>query len=189
MNVMILGHKQHGKTTVGTILRNVYGFTVLDATEKLIEVAKRYVRDNPTKAGMTLQGFNYALEYGKDSVRRLLKEALTHYTKDDKSRFIREHFQLSDVYAGCRSSEEYQADTSLYDMVLWVRDTRKPEDDPTMEIEYDPDTMWLIDNSGTYAALEHSIKRALHQRAGIPMNTYDKTVRDSLITNLLPVSL
>jgi hypothetical protein len=182
MNIMILGHKEHGKTTLAELLNYRFGFTFVDTTIRLRDITKEYLTSNP-QLGLSSGVFHQQFHTNKDKVRHVMVEALADYNKDDPVRFIKEQFERCNVYAGCRSNAQYEAAKPFIDLTFWIKDNRKEENDPTMEIEYQPD-MILIDNSGTKLQLESKVKQALHQKAGVPIRMYDQCLRDSIVSSI-----
>jgi hypothetical protein len=185
MKIMVLGHKNHGKTTVANMLEYKFNFPFVDTTNYVINITRSFIynNENPNvRDTKTVADFDHKLVTDKDSVRDLMKCALNEYTKDDPIRFIREQLTRSDVYAGCRSSIQYNAAKELIDLVLWVRDDRQEENDPTMDIQFDENEMILLNNSGTLLQLERNLKGVLHDLANTQIRTYDKTLRDSIIS-------
>lgn len=185
MKIMVLGHKNHGKTTVANMLDTKFNFRFVDTTNYVKEITKIFIHNshsNPTNSTMPIFEFEDKFRKDKDSVRDLMKCALDEYTKNDPIRFIREQLARSDVYAGCRSSIQYNAAKELIDLVLWVRDDRQEENDPTMDIQFNENEMILLNNSGTLLQLERNLKGVLHDLANTSIRTYDKTLRDSIIS-------
>lgn len=179
---MILGHRYHGKTTLAKLLDYRFGFAFQDTTLPLRELTKEFLKNHP-EFDMEPLDFHTKFHNDKDSVRHIMVDALADYNKDDPAQFIKDRFETSDIYAGCRSIAQYEAAKPIIDFTFWIKDSRREEDDPTMEIKYTPD-MILINNSGTKLQLEYQVKRALHDLAGIDIRTYDKTLRDSIISSL-----
>lgn len=182
MKIMVLGHKDHGKTTVAELLRNHFGFSFTDTTNKVLHITKKYLKDTGgTDDDVALFDLKYATD--KDSVREVMKKALREYTKDDPARLIRDQFISCDIYAGCRSQTEFDAAKDLIDLTLWVKDDRKLENDSTMDIQF-TEGMIELNNSGSIMQLERNIKGVLHELAGIDIRTYDKTLRHSIVSNM-----
>lgn len=183
MKIMVLGHKDHGKTTVAEMLQSKFGFRFTDTTEQLMQIARHYVQNTPS-CGLNWVTFAEHYNKNKDLVRPLMKTALQQYTKNDPARFIKEQYEKCDVYAGCRSSTEYKAAKGVIDFTFWVQDPRKEENDPTMDIVFDPDTMIHINNNGSLLQLECNLKHTLYQLAGIPVHSHDITLRDAIVSNM-----
>jgi hypothetical protein len=184
MNIMILGHRYHGKTTLAEILERRFNFAFQDTTRPLKELTGNFIEKHP-EFGISLPEFKLKFAVDKDAVRHVMVAALADYNKDDPARFIKDRFERSNIYAGCRSIEQYAAAKSIIDFTFWITDSRREEDDPTMELKRTSD-MIFIDNSGTKLQLEYQVKRALHNLAGTDIRTYDKTLRDSIVSNLNP---
>ena len=183
MNIMILGHKYHGKTAVAQIMKNRFNILFEDTTLSLLDITKDYVVKAESSGQMSWAKFLGQYYNNKDSVRHIMVEALADYNKINPARFINEQYTKSDIYAGCRSQEEYNAAKPVIDFTLWVRDNRKEENDPTMKIQYEPH-MIVIDNSGTLLQLEANTKKVLYNLAGIDIRTHDVCLRDSIVSNL-----
>lgn len=183
MKIMVLGHKDHGKTTVAEMLHNKFGFTYRDSTNRVLEITRHYIQAGHAK-GYNWVSFADQLTGNKDSVRHILKEALSAYTKTAPAKLIKEQYKLCDVYAGLRSDLEYQAAKNVIDFTFWVQDPRKEENDPTMDIVFDPNTMIHINNNGSLLQLEHNLKYVLYRLAGIPIYSHDVTLRDSIVSNM-----
>jgi hypothetical protein len=180
---MILGHRYHGKTTLAEILERRFNFAFQDTTRPLKELTGNFIEKHP-EFGISLPEFKLKFAVDKDAVRHVMVAALADYNKDDPARFIKDRFERSNIYAGCRSIEQYTAAKSIIDFTFWITDSRREEDDPTMEIKRTPD-MVFIDNSGTKLQLESRVKSALYDVAGIPIRLYDKSLRDSLVSSMV----
>lgn len=189
MKIMILGHRGHGKTTVAKILEKHFYFSFVDTTVKVCNIARHFLRNNEDteyavgNCEVNEHNFDSFYTKNKDSVRDIMKSALRDYTKDDPARLIREQFMVCDTYAGCRSQIEYDSAKELIDLTLWIKDDRKLEDDPTMDIQLD-DSMIVINNSGSIMQLERNIKGVLCELAGLEINFFDKTIRDYIVSNM-----
>ncbi len=181
---MVLGHKGHGKTTVAHILDYRFDFAFADTTNYVKSITLDFINANPQVTKLSSSEFLEKFNDDKDSVRDLMKLALDNYTENDPTRFIRDRLEHSDVYAGCRSAIQFEQAKPLLDVIFWVRNDNLPEDDPTMEIAYDPSCMILLNNSGTKTQLERNIKGELFKLAGVPIRTYDRCLRDSLVSSL-----
>jgi hypothetical protein len=63
-----------------------------------------------------------------------------------------------DVYTGLRGKDEYAEAVSMFDLVIWVNRPGFPlEPKSSMELEYDPSTMYRIDNDGTLDELAQHV--------------------------------
>lgn len=182
MKIMVLGHKDHGKTTVANLLKSKFGFSFADTTQRLQKVVLNYIAKRP-ELSITETQYLKELETNKDAIRPLMVIALTDHNQNDPARFIKEQYKICDVYAGCRSSTEYKAAKGVIDFTFWVQDPRKEENDPTMDIVFNPDTMIHISNNGSLLQLECNLKTVLYRLAGIPINLHDITLRDSIVSN------
>ena len=181
MKIMVLGHKDHGKTTVAEMLHSRFGFRFTDTTKGVVELTKAFIRKNPQPG---IPEFECLYGSNKDSVRAVMVKALADYNQKNPSRFIKEQYKVCDVYAGCRSSTEYEAAKDIIDFTFWVQDPRKEENDPTMDIVFDPNTMIHINNNGSLLQLECNLKYTLYLLAGIPVHSHDITLRDAIVSNM-----
>jgi hypothetical protein len=183
MKIMVLGHKDHGKTTVANMLHTKFGFAYKDSTQRVLEITQKYIEARPLYP-ISKSAFLRKYKDNKNSVRDVLKEALTSYTQSNPAKLIKQQYEVCDVYAGLRSSVEYQAAKDIIDFTFWVQDPRKEENDPTMDIVFDPDTMIHINNNGSLLQLECNLKHTLYQLAGIPVHSHDITLRDAIVSNM-----
>ena len=85
----------------------------------------------------------------------------------DPATLVRRKLEDHDVVVGLRSSREFEAAAHLFDAIWWVESSRRgvpPEPRTSMDIEFDPTRMTLIDNGGSLADLERSVAFSLADR-------------------------
>lgn len=157
--LLVIGHAEHGKDTVGEILRE-YGFNPKGssewATEKLMlpAFAKRGIHYDTPEACyadrvnhrdfwfQTIRRFNQASQW----------QGLT------KEIFLAGH----DTYLGMRSRDEFRASRTFYDWVIWVDALKRKPPEPFGSNELLPrDADWIIDNNQTKNGLLLQVKHFL----------------------------
>lgn len=150
--LIITGYADHGKTTVGEILRDKYGFRMIDATDFII--------DNILIPNGMYKTSEEAYE-NKFEDRQLWYEAVNVYNKDNPSRLCETLFESgSDLHVGMRNEIELQDAKAKLDVkVLWVQDNRKePESSASCSV-HSGMADYIIDNSGSLEDLEKEITK------------------------------
>ena len=150
--ILILGHGRHGKDTVAEILRSRHQFRCASSSWAACESA--------VYPHMHMHGYADALECFTDrhNHRERWRDLILRYNTPDRTRLCREILKEHDIYVGMRSILEYKECRDLFDIIYYVSAApRIPEDDPSMEITYDPYTMYYIDNSGRLSDLPDQI--------------------------------
>lgn len=163
--ILILGHKGHGKTTAAELLAET-GVLFTDSGERVIEI---YVEDALKNASgqkirpAVMESLILEVKCLKDKYRAELKAAVRKYTQHDPTKLIREMLEVSDIYAGCRSTVEYEASKDLFDVILWIRRKDVLEDDPSMDIEFNPEEMVLVENPGEKKAFKELLLKTINE--------------------------
>lgn len=180
MNVLVLGHKHHGKTTVAHMLQR-YDLTFVDTSDLLIDLAiKLNLEEHKPEKYIT----------GRDQVYRdkeLYRDWLVHSLAvyNEQNNFCEYVLNKCDIYCGMRSGEEYEANKHLFDCIVWVEVPDGPVDH-TMQIEFDPACMTKLHNNGTKLQLAKQVKAMVCQWANISMAAFDDKyggLYDRFITN------
>lgn len=164
--VLILGHGRHGKDSVGEILRDLLGYTILSSSWF---AAERVMMPYFASIGVHYDSVEecYADRHTNNN-RAVWYDQISAYNTPDKSRLPREVLEVSDVYIGMRSAAEFEASRHLFDHILWVDASGRgvpPEGRDSMDIDYDPKTMTWIDNSGSMWALPGIVLAAMGQES------------------------
>ena len=158
MKILILGHGQHGKDTLATIIAYHYRLTFssssMFAFEKAIWPILEPVYDNKEQC------------YADRRVRRQeWKDLISKYNTPDKARLIKEMLAKHDMYVGLRCADEYAAGEHLFDKVFWIHRPGAPEE-ASMGIKYDPGTMIPIVNiDGKPEAIKSQVIKFMGQAA------------------------
>lgn len=155
--VLILGDGRSGKDTVADLLSRLFGYRVVSSS---FFAAERVM--------MPFFGDKYATvedcfaDRHTGNNREVWYNQIQAYNTPDKSRLAREILEISDVYVGMRSNEELAEARPLFDKVIWVDASRRGvsrEGRGSFTIDYDPESMLLLDNNGTLEDLEANVRR------------------------------
>jgi hypothetical protein len=163
--VLILGHKQHGKD---------FFCELLTKETKLPFYSSSFFVNEKVVFPVLGPKYNYpnaiACYEGRNNHRVECRDLILAYNTPDRTRMAREILSEVSVYCGMRSNDEFQAceKSNLFDFIFWVRSTGRidsngiliEENDESMDIEYNPKRMILIDNSGSKEELKHQVKIA-----------------------------
>jgi hypothetical protein len=151
--ILILGHGRHGKDTVGELLEP-YGFVTGCSSAFMAE----YVRDYLESRGIVYYPDAHKAWENRHKYRKSWFDAIQEYNKGDPARMCRDLMASHDVYTGLRGKDEYAEAVSMFDLVIWVnRPWFALEPKSSMELEYDPSTMYRIDNDGTLDELAQHV--------------------------------
>lgn len=180
MNILVLGHKQHGKTTVARMLQR-YDLTFIDTSDLLIDLAiKLNLKDYKPEGYVTSRDQVYR---DKERYRDWLAYSLAVY--NTQNNFCEHVLSKCNIYCGMRSAEEYEANKHRFDRIVWVEQPGGPVDH-TMKIEFDPACMTKLHNNGTKLQLAKQVKAMVCQWANMSMAAYDDKyggMYDRFITN------
>ncbi len=185
--ILIIGHAQHGKDTVGEILRDKYSMTFTSSSmfcaEHVIwpltmkgKLRDRFVSGLPHSmrglVGIELQlmhlGYKNLLACFEDRAdhRALWYEAIRDFNRPDASALGRAIFAENDIYVGLRSKAELNAlkNSGAVDHIIWVdrSDHLPPEDASSCTVE-----PWMadyvLDNNGTLENLEFNVQQLMER--------------------------
>lgn len=148
--ILLLGYARHGKTTVSDILRDEYGFSLLDTSDFIVT---DILISNGRYKTMEEAYSN------KERDRAIWYQDVIDYNTPDKARLAKALFAAgSDIYVGMRADEEYHATIDAVELhVIWVQDERKePESRDSCTVEPSMAT-YILDNSGTLEQLRDNI--------------------------------
>lgn len=159
--LLILGHARHGKDTVAELMRDRHGVSFRGSSLFLTESCVR--------PHLATKGIHYGSteECYADRVnhRSAWRHAIVEYNSNPQ-RLAREILAEADAYVGMRSAREYAATKDLFDQIFWVDASDRglpPESKSSMDIEFDPVEMILINNSGTLEELAEAVDAALKE--------------------------
>lgn len=147
LNLLVLGHKQHGKGTFSKLLKKYHG---LESISSSMFANNTFLFNKLAP----VYGYDSAEECFEDrhDKRDIWFDEIKSYNMPDRTRLAREIYQRYSVYDGMRSNDEFSAclEAKLFDIIFWVDASgRKPlESKRSMDIEFDPNIMTLVDNNG-----------------------------------------
>lgn len=143
--LLILGPGRHGKDTVAEILRDEHGFSFISSSYYL---AEKVVQPELDRRGITYPDLKACYD-DRGNHRELWRDIIAEFNAEDPARLAKMILAECDCYVGMRTPREYFGSRHLFDAVVWVdAASRVDAVDPTMQIEFDPATMHLIDNNG-----------------------------------------
>lgn len=140
MKVLILGHGQHGKDTVGAMLDDEYDLKSISSSLFALHEAVW-----PTMCDQ----YDNKIECFDDRHNRRQEwfDLITAYNTPDKARLVKGLLKTHDVYTGLRCKEEYEAAKEYFGLILWVdRHLFVPLED-TMKIKFNDEMVWINNNS------------------------------------------
>lgn len=164
-NVLIIGHKDHGKDTVAEYLYKYTGLTFRSSSEFACEhiVWPEYIKGESEYTDWR------ELHRNRDKFREFFFDVMKAYNTPRGERLTEEILAVADVYVGMRGRHEYDAamKKKYYDLVIWVdASERKPlESARSMELT-EKDAHLTIRNNGTEKELEATV--AMLARLGFP---------------------
>jgi len=149
--IIILGHGRHGKDTVAEILRKSCGFSFESSSLACAEVVMMPYFASIGRPYSSVEEC-YADRHTGDN-RSVWFDQIKAYNSGDGTRLIRAIFDRGhDIYVGMRNRIEFEEARKLVDYVLWVDASKRGvplESRSSFDIDYDPETMILIENDGT----------------------------------------
>lgn len=154
MNIMVLGHGEHGKDSVGQLIEDHTGLQFCSSSVFAFEQAvyPSIGHEYDSRESCYADRRNRRRDW-----HRLIAEWCV-----PKNRLAVELLEKFDVYVGMRDAEEYKASYHLFDLILWVDAAERLPYDESMKIEYDPATMTWIDNNGKIEETTKHVVAALY---------------------------
>ena len=150
MKIIVVGHKEHGKTEFTKAFCRSSGMTCSSSSRVALELfLYEKVR----------QEFGYESieqcwqdKYRSQDVRARWYSEIQEYNRENPTRLLEAIFETNDVYEGLRSRRELLAsrDKKLADLVIWVdASERMPLEDPSSMTVLKSDANFVVDNNGT----------------------------------------
>lgn len=134
---LILGHAEHGKTTVGATMAKLMGIDCADSSWTAFQLIKPQLRQHFPE--IVLDKDLYATKYQH---RTLWKNLISDLCEEDPTTLARHILNLCPMYVGMRSLREFEASAHLFDHIFYVDATGAARtgkllafDDPSMEID------------------------------------------------------
>jgi hypothetical protein len=157
MNILILGHMRHGKSTFAEMLLDEYGLTFKDSSMACAEI---FIYDE-LKDKYNYSSFEQCFEDRKQH-RDEWFQLISDYNYPDKARLGKEILKRADVYVGMRSNDELQEckKQSLFDLIIGIHRPLFPEE-PMSSFDID---IWqecdiIIPNGGTLKDLRKKVNK------------------------------
>lgn len=157
MNFLILGHMQHGKTTVAEMLNKEYGLTSKDSSMACAEI---FIYDK-LKNKYGYSSFEQCYEDRKQH-RSEWFQMICDYNTPDKAKLGKEIIKRVDIYVGMRSDDELQEciKQNIFDLIIGVYRPKFPEEPKTsFNINIWKECDIILPNDGTLKELKNKIKK------------------------------
>jgi hypothetical protein len=133
LNILIIGHKEHGKSTVAQMICDIKG---LKAEDSSMAAARIFIYD-ALKAKYVYKSFE---EFYND--RRIRRsewyDLISEYNSENESRLAEDILETNDIYIGMRRTLELEVCQSkkMFDLIIGVFDPKKPlESSDSMDID------------------------------------------------------
>lgn len=156
LNILIIGHKGHGKDEVGLRLSKLleceYRSSSLFMCEKAVF---------PTLA--PLYGYSTIQECyeDRDNHRKEWFDLIYAYNETSPTRTADELLAVAPIYVGMRNRIEFEANMQKrnFDIVMWVEASdRKPQESSDSMQLTEEDADYFIDNNGSLSALQAQLE-------------------------------
>lgn len=162
VSIMIIGHKQHGKTSLADALA-AKGYTMVDSS---IYAAEQFMFDQ------LKDKYGYATwqecHEDRGNHRPEWYVGIREYNNPDPTRMVKEILALGHGYAGLRHPEEFAAAKHLFDHIIWVDAcNRKPKEGADSMGLKPTDATYHLCNNGTKAQFAENIELMM-QRLKLP---------------------
>ena len=156
MSILLLGHGQHGKSTVAHMLFQQYHLISRDSSFASAEIFLYDMLKNK-------YGYNTLQECYKDRVNHRQEwYDLIYAYNTPKTRLATEIFSNSDIYVGMRSNDELQAclKEGIINLIIGVYDYKKElESSESFDINIWEVCDFIIPNSGTKDELKERVRK------------------------------
>ncbi len=170
--ILVIGHANHGKDTVGEMMRDEYGLAFTSSSMFCAEqVMMPYFNNRTAGPGQPRQWYvsTQACFEDRANHRQAWYEAIRDFNRSDASALGRAIFAENDVYVGLRSKAELNAlrNSGVVDHVIWVdrSDHVVPEGRESCTVE-----PWMadyvVDNNGTLEDLRFNVCQLMDMLMG-----------------------
>lgn len=157
MKLLIIGHKEHGKTTIAEIISKLYN---LKFTDSSMQAAKIFIF-NELKDKYNYKSFNECFEDRRNR-RAEWYTLITNYNKYDRAKLAKSILEENDIYVGMRDKDEINEciNQNLFDLVIGVYNPDLPKESPeSFNIDIFRDSDILIINNQSLEIIEKKIER------------------------------
>jgi hypothetical protein len=159
LKVLVLGNGEHGKDEFAERLARLVGLQFTSSSQFACErvIYPWFEQHMPGYYVSPTECFD-----DRRNWRTLWYHLISKYNSGDESRLAREIMLENDAYIGMRRFEELQAceDEDVFTHIFWVdAGDRVPlESSSSNSIQYNPNTMCMIDNSGDLDQLQEEVE-------------------------------
>lgn len=152
MNVLIIGHKSHGKDEAGARLARLLECQYLSSSLFMCERAVL-----PTLAPLYEYTSVEDCYADRDNHREEWFNLIYEYNRLSPTRTADELLKEASIYVGMRNRIEFNAnmDKGNFDVVLWVEAGKRKEKEPHESMELtEEDADYVVDNNGSVEDLQ-----------------------------------
>ena len=155
--ILIIGHADHGKTTLAKIINEITGMKYIDSS---MAAAKIFIFDK------LKDKYNYSSfeECYNDRINHRTEwyNEICHYNKHDKTKLTKEILKDYNIYVGMRSNEELEEciKQELFDLIIGVFNKNKPlESKLSYTIKYEKSIDFIIPTGESIEKLRYRAQR------------------------------
>lgn len=171
MNILIIGHRQHGKTDVGKLLAEALNTTAHDsswfACERIVFPALKDKYGYATPEECHADRHNRRQEWFE----------LIEDFNDVPDRLTRTILDEGSIYVGMRSRMEFSGSNRHFDTIVWVDASKRAPEEPwtSMKLHRD-DADYVLDNNGPKGDLYKQVGLLIEWMIENPMSNDDATL-------------
>lgn len=157
MGYLIIGHKEHGKTTAAELLKRNFDLNFSDSS---YQAAKIFIFDK-LKDEYGYKTFNECF-IDRRNRRSEWYDLICGYNKYDKSRLAKDILKTNDIYVGMRDRGEIQEclKNGLFDLIIAIYNPKlELEGEDSFNIDIFRDSDVVIYNDTTIEDLEYKLIR------------------------------
>lgn len=155
--ILILGHKEHGKSTFADMICKHSELTSEDSS---MAAAKIFIYDKLKSK----YGYNSLEECYTDrrNKRKEWYDLIVDYNKNDKIKLAKDILKNNNIYVGMRRTDEVIEckNAKLYDYIIGIYDPRKPlESKDSCDIDIFEHSDFIVYNNSDLISLEEKVKK------------------------------
>lgn len=159
LKVLVLGHGEHGKDEFAERLAERIGLQFVSSSQFACDrvIFPWFQEHLPGYYLIAEECFN-----DRRNWRACWHELICDYNREDKSRLAREIMEENDAYIGMRAADELKAcvKEEVFTHIFWVDAEGRvpPEDQSSCSVQYDHETMCMVDNGGDLDQLQEEVE-------------------------------
>lgn len=155
-NILILGHKEHGKTTLAKVLQEEFDFTYLESSFFMRHNVRAYM----SKQGIKDYPNAEACFNDRGNHREIWFKVIAEFNREHgNSQLGKELFEKANVYCGMRSNVEFRQcfQDRLFNIIFWIDagDRKELEPRTSFNIPFEPNLMFKIYNQYETKSTKH----------------------------------